>query len=58
MRGLLVSVAADAWQQAFKDGAGAGNKRRLRKLVETGPPPGLLGYLGEEPVAWCGDGAA
>jgi molybdopterin converting factor subunit 1 len=38
--------------KAFKDGAGAGNKRRLRKLVVTGPPPGLLGYLGDEPVAW------
>jgi len=38
--------------KAFKDGAGAVNKRRLRKLVESGPPPGLLGYLGDEPVAW------
>jgi molybdopterin converting factor subunit 1 len=38
--------------KAFKEGAGAGNKRRLRGLVADGPPPGLLGYLGDEPVAW------
>ena len=38
--------------RAFRDGKGGLNKRRLRKLVESGPPPGLLGYLGDEPVAW------
>ena len=37
----------------FKAGKGDGNKRKLRKLVKGGPPPGLIGYLGKEPVAWC-----
>ena len=37
----------------FKAGKGDGNKRRMRKLVKDGPPPGLIGYLGGEPVAWC-----
>ena len=37
----------------FKAGKGEGNKRKLRALVRRGPPPGLIGYLGEEPVAWC-----
>jgi molybdopterin converting factor subunit 1 len=36
----------------FKAGAGEPNKRRLRRLVESGPPPGLIGYWGAEPVAW------
>jgi molybdopterin converting factor subunit 1 len=37
----------------FKAGKGDGNKRRMRKRVKDGPPPGLIGYLGGEPVAWC-----
>jgi GNAT superfamily N-acetyltransferase len=32
---------------------GAGNRRALRKLVESGEPPGLLAYVGSEPAAWC-----
>jgi len=32
---------------------GEGNKRRMKRLVEEGPPPGLLAYLGGESVAWC-----
>lgn len=37
----------------FKAGAGAGNRRRLRRLVQSGPAPGLVGYFDQEPVAWC-----
>jgi len=37
----------------FQYGKGDGNKRRLRRLVLEGPPPGLIGYFGKEPVAWC-----
>jgi molybdopterin converting factor subunit 1 len=37
----------------FKAGRGAGNRRRLRRLVSDGAPPGLIGYLGDDPVAWC-----
>jgi molybdopterin converting factor small subunit/GNAT superfamily N-acetyltransferase len=40
----------------FRYGRGLGNKRRLRRLVNEGPPPGLIGYLGTEPVAWCAIG--
>ncbi len=39
--------------QAGKDG---GNKRRMKARVKQGPPPGVLGYLGKEPVAWCAIG--
>jgi GNAT superfamily N-acetyltransferase len=37
----------------FHAGRGDGNRRRLRGLVASGPPPGLIGYLGDQPVAWC-----
>lgn len=37
----------------FKAGTGAGNRRRLRRLVQDGPAPGLIGYFDGEPVAWC-----
>jgi molybdopterin converting factor subunit 1 len=37
----------------FRAGAGAGNRRRLRRLVREGPAPGLIGYVNGEPAAWC-----
>jgi molybdopterin converting factor subunit 1 len=37
----------------FRANKGDGNKRKMRALVRRGPPPGLIGYLGAEPVAWC-----
>ena len=33
---------------------GTGNKNALRRIVTTGrTAPGILAYLGKEPVAWC-----
>ncbi|HNC09428.1 MAG TPA: GNAT family N-acetyltransferase [Anaerolineales bacterium] len=29
------------------------NKAEFRKIVEAGPPPGLLAFDGEIPVGWC-----
>ena len=37
----------------FRAGKGNKNKRALRKLVTSGEMPGILGYVGREPVAWC-----
>jgi len=37
----------------YASGLGATNKRRLHALVMSGTPPGLIGYLRGEPVAWC-----
>lgn len=36
----------------FDRQTGDGLKRRIRSVVESGPPPGLLAYLGGEPVGW------
>ncbi len=37
----------------FERQKGAGNKRALRRLVNSDLPPGVLAYLGGEPVGWC-----
>lgn len=40
----------------FAEGAGAGNRRALRALVEEGRVPGLLGYRDGRPVGWVSVG--
>lgn len=35
-----------------KENSAEDNKAFIRARIETGPPPGLLGYLEGEPVAW------
>jgi GNAT superfamily N-acetyltransferase len=32
---------------------GAGNKRAFKRIVDSGAMPGVLGYRGDEPLAWC-----
>lgn len=35
---------------------GPGNKRALKRLVNSGDAPGLIAYAGKRPVAWCSVG--
>jgi GNAT superfamily N-acetyltransferase len=37
----------------FNRQRGTGNKRALKRIVQSGPPPGLLAYEKGEPVGWC-----
>jgi GNAT superfamily N-acetyltransferase len=37
----------------WKRKKGASNRRAFRRVVEAGPPPGVLAYAGDEPVGWC-----
>lgn len=37
----------------FMDHKGEGNRRAMRRLAKDSPPPGLIGYLAGEPIAWC-----
>lgn len=37
----------------FEAGKGAGNKRAFRKIVNSGEKPGVIAYVGQEPIAWC-----
>jgi GNAT superfamily N-acetyltransferase len=32
---------------------GEGNRRAMKKLVDSGRVPGILGYVEGKPVAWC-----
>jgi GNAT superfamily N-acetyltransferase len=32
---------------------GTENKKALRRLVSCDPAPGIIGFLGREPVGWC-----
>ena len=44
-----------AWRLApkdFKQKQGDGNRRAMKKVVQTQISPGLLAYDGKEPVAW------
>ncbi|MEV4898575.1 GNAT family N-acetyltransferase [Nonomuraea sp. NPDC055795] len=47
------------WRLSFKEweaGAGDGNRNALRERSKRQPPPGLVCYLGDEPVGWVGIG--
>jgi GNAT superfamily N-acetyltransferase len=37
----------------WMDQKGDGNRRAMRRLAAKTPPPGLIGYLEGEPIAWC-----
>jgi GNAT superfamily N-acetyltransferase len=55
-RGACGGCWCMAWRlpsAKFHAGKGKKNKHALRKLVTSGEMPGILGYLGKEPVAWC-----
>ena len=39
--------------ETFTEQMGEPNRAALRSLVESGNPPGLLGYVDGRPVAWC-----
>ncbi len=37
----------------FEKQKGAGNKRAMKRVVQSGKVPGILAYHGTEPVGWC-----
>lgn len=39
-------------RSVFDRNRGAGNKRRMKRIVQSGEVPGLLAYAGDKPVAW------
>lgn len=45
-------LSTDEWMQ----NKGEGNKAAMRKLAHSDRPPGVVGYLNREPVAWCSFG--
>jgi GNAT superfamily N-acetyltransferase len=44
------------WRLRNKDyiaGKGARNRNALRRIVQSGKRPGVIGYVARRPVAWC-----
>jgi GNAT superfamily N-acetyltransferase len=40
-------------QSEYDKNKGTQNKRAIKELIEAGKPPGVIGYIKKEPVAWC-----
>jgi GNAT superfamily N-acetyltransferase len=55
-RGACAGCWCTFWRRPraeYERQKGAGNRRFMLNVVNDGPPPGLLGYLGDDPVGWC-----
>ena len=55
-RGACAGCWCMYWRRSrseFVRGKGEGNRRALRALVVARARPGLLGFVGRRPVAWC-----
>jgi GNAT superfamily N-acetyltransferase len=55
-RGACGGCWCMAWRLPNKEwiaGKGARNKRALKRIVESGAKPGILAFVGREPVGWC-----
>lgn len=37
----------------FEKRGNAGNREAMQAVVESGQVPGILAYIGEEPIGWC-----
>lgn len=40
-------------RKAYEAGKGESNRRAMRRIVESGPPPGILAYDRDRAVGWC-----
>jgi GNAT superfamily N-acetyltransferase len=40
-------------RKEFDAAKGSGNKSALKKIVTAGRKPGIIAYLGKEPIGWC-----
>jgi GNAT superfamily N-acetyltransferase len=40
-------------RKQFEAGKGTSNKRALKRIIASGKEPGILAYVGKEPIAWC-----
>jgi len=55
-RGACGGCWCTFWRQPRSDyerNKGAGNRRFMLNVVESGRPTGIIGYLGADPVGWC-----
>jgi GNAT superfamily N-acetyltransferase len=40
-------------RREFEKFKGAANRRKMKRLIDSGRVPGLLAYVGDQPVGWC-----
>ncbi len=40
-------------RKQWEAGKGAGNRRAFKRIVAAGRKPGVIAYLGREPIGWC-----
>jgi len=40
-------------RREFEERKGEGNRKALKAVVDSGNVPGILAFLGKEPVGWC-----
>jgi GNAT superfamily N-acetyltransferase len=55
-RGACGGCWCMTWRLRSKEwtaGKGTKNKRAFKKVVTTGEEPGVIGYCGKQPIAWC-----
>ncbi|UCG53717.1 MAG: GNAT family N-acetyltransferase [Candidatus Latescibacterota bacterium] len=55
-RGACGGCWCMAWRlprRKWEDGKGAKNKRAFKKIITSGETPGIVAYIGDEPIAWC-----
>jgi len=55
-RGACAGCWCMLWRRRraqWERGKGAGNRAAFRRVVERGPPPGILAYADGDAVAWC-----
>jgi GNAT superfamily N-acetyltransferase len=55
-RGACGGCWCMAWRLRSKEwtaGKGASNKRAFKRIVTSGQTPGVIGYLGRDPIGWC-----
>ena len=55
-RGACAGCWCMYWRLGAKEyaaGKGPGNRAAFRQVVERGDEPGVLAYVGDEPVGWC-----
>jgi GNAT superfamily N-acetyltransferase len=55
-RGACAGCWCMYWRLEAKEyaaGKGPGNRAAFRRIVERGDEPGVLAYVGNEPVGWC-----
>lgn len=55
-RGACGGCWCMAWRlnaKEFEKEKGAGNKKAMKRIVDSNELPGIIGYLNKEPVGWC-----